>query len=187
MKQKYNDKCKLLFTDTDSLTYHIYTDDFYKDMEDNKEYFDRSDYNMTGYRAKDNTNKKVVNKMKDETNGVPIKEFVGLRSKCYSILLDDRLYDKDGNFYTEKKTAKGVKKSAVKKVINHQDYKNCLSGEFNKERLNVSFYNLKSINHNIGLYQFNKTGLSCFDDKRYLLDDGITSYAYGHHHIKQNQ
>jgi hypothetical protein len=111
IKQKYNDKCKLLFADTDSLTYHIYTEDLYK------EYFDRSDYNMTGYRSQDNTNKNVVNKMKDETNEVPIKEFIGLRSKCYSILLDDRLYDKEGNYYIEKKTAKGVKKSAVKKVI----------------------------------------------------------------------
>jgi hypothetical protein len=65
-------------------------------MNDNKEYFDRSDYDMTGYRNQDNTNKKVVNKMKDETNGVPVKEFIGLRSKLYSILLDDKLYEKGG-------------------------------------------------------------------------------------------
>jgi hypothetical protein len=44
---------------------------------------------MTDYRSRDNMNKKVVNKFKDETNGVPIIEFIGLRSKMYSIILDD--------------------------------------------------------------------------------------------------
>jgi hypothetical protein len=33
-------------------------------------------YDMDGYRSQDNTNKKVVNKFKDETNKVPIVEFV---------------------------------------------------------------------------------------------------------------
>jgi hypothetical protein len=69
MKVKYEDKCKLLFTDTDSRTYHIRTEDVYKNMNDNKELFDISDYNITGYRSQENTNKKVVNKFKDETNG----------------------------------------------------------------------------------------------------------------------
>ena len=35
-------------------------------------------------------NKKVIGKMKDETKGVSIKEFVGLRSKMYSYCLDDK-------------------------------------------------------------------------------------------------
>jgi hypothetical protein len=48
-------------------------------MNDNAEYFDRSDNDMTGYRRQDNTIKNVLNKMKDETNGLQIKEFVGLK------------------------------------------------------------------------------------------------------------
>ena len=50
--------------------------------------------------------------MKDETAGVPIQEFVGLRSKMYSILYGGK----------EKKTAKGVKKAVVKRNIKHADY-----------------------------------------------------------------
>ena len=39
---------------------------------------------------------------------------------------------------------------------------------------------IRSDHHQISSYQINKTSLSCYDDKRYILDDGITSLAYGH-------
>ena len=42
---------------------------------------------------------------------------------------------------------------------------------------------IRSQNHQIGSYEINKVSLSCFDDKRYILEDGISSYAYGHHLI----
>ena len=108
IKEKYGDKARLLFTDTDSLTYHIETEDVYKDCKENKELFDFSDYSLDGYRSKDETNKKVVYKFKDETSGVPIVEFCGLRSKMYSILLDDYIFDKN-ECYIQKKTGKGIK------------------------------------------------------------------------------
>ena len=42
-----------------------------------------------------------------------------------------------------------------------------------------------SINkHELGSYEINKISLSCFDDKRYILKDGIKSYAYGHYDTK---
>ena len=45
IKKKYKDKAELLFTDTDSLMFQIYTDDFYKDIScDILEKFDTSDY-----------------------------------------------------------------------------------------------------------------------------------------------
>ena len=39
---------------------------------------------------------------------------------------------------------------------------------------------IRSDHHVISSYEINKTSLSCFDDKRYIHNDGITSYAYGH-------
>jgi hypothetical protein len=177
IKDKYRDKARLLFTDTDSLTYHIETEDVYKDCKENKELFDFSDYSLDEYRSKDETNKKVVYKFKDETSGVPIVEFCGLRSKMYSLLLDNEV---------EKKTGKGIKKSTLKKCVNHSDYRRCLlSSNFEDQRQLVSFNNLRTIDHNIGLYRYTKVGLSCANDKRYLLDDGITSYSYGHHKINE--
>ena len=44
IKNKYGDRAKLLFTDTDSLTYEIETDDVYKDFSNDKDMFDNSDY-----------------------------------------------------------------------------------------------------------------------------------------------
>ena len=32
--------------------------------------------------------------------------------------------------------------------------------------------------HRIGTYDVCKISLSCFDDKKYILDDGINSFAY---------
>ena len=45
---------------------------------------------------------------------------------------------------------------------------------------------IRSEYHQISSYQINKVSLSPFDDKRYILDDGISSYAYGHDLIKKN-
>ena len=45
IKHKYGNKAKLLFTDTDSLTYEIETNDAYADFWKNKDKFDNSDYN----------------------------------------------------------------------------------------------------------------------------------------------
>ena len=88
IKNKYDNKSKLLFTDTDSLMYEIKTEDICKDFSSNKEMFDFSNYsNKSKYY--DNSNKLVIAKTKDESGGVEIKEFVGLKPKMYSYLIDD--------------------------------------------------------------------------------------------------
>ena len=56
-------------------------------------------------------------KFKDEACGVPITEFVGLRSKMYSFTENN---DKGS------KTAKGINKNVIKKDIGHGDHKNVL-------------------------------------------------------------
>ena len=38
--------------------------------------------------------------------------------------------------------------------------------------------------HKIGTYQINKISLPCFDDKRFILDDGIHTLAYFHKDLK---
>ena len=81
IKNKYNDRAKLLFTDTDSLTYEIEAEDIHKDFWTDKDMFDNSDYpGNSPYYC--NTNKKIIGKFKDEAFGIPITEFISLKSKC---------------------------------------------------------------------------------------------------------
>ena len=75
---KKNFDSEFLFTDTDSLPYEIRQEDVYEEFFKWKDLFDFSNY------SKD-ANKKVIGKMKDEFCGVIINEFVGLKSKMYSM------------------------------------------------------------------------------------------------------
>ena len=61
MKKKYGDRAQLLFTDTDSLMYHVETDDIYADMLEDLDKFDTSDY-PPDHLLHSNTNKKVIGK-----------------------------------------------------------------------------------------------------------------------------
>ncbi|XP_068738120.1 uncharacterized protein [Montipora capricornis] len=170
IKQKYGSKAKLSFTDTDSLTYEIETNDVYQDFWNYKDKFDNSDYSQDSQNF-DLTNKKVIGKFKDEAAGIPITEFVGLRSKMYSYMKDNH---KGG------KTAKGIKKNIIKNNITHENYKNVL---FNNEQMHHTMKTIRSNKHQLGSYELNKVSLSCFDDKRYIHNNGVTSFAYGHYKI----
>ena len=88
IKRKYGDRARLMFTDTDSLTYEIEAEDVYKDFWNDKETFDNSDYpENSPYHC--NANKKVIGVFKDEACGVPITEFIGLKSEMYSYVKDN--------------------------------------------------------------------------------------------------
>ena len=167
IKNKYVDKARLLFTDTDSLTYEIEADNVYQDFWKDKHLFDNSDYPKDNPFF-DNSNKKVIGKFKDEAAGLPIVEFVGLRSKMYSYLKENE----QGS-----RTAKGIKKNVIKQQLQHDNYKDVL---FNKKQLRHEMRVIKSEKHRIGSYVVDKISLSCFDDKRYIHENGVTSYAYGH-------
>ena len=81
IKSKYGNKTRLLFTDNDSLRYEIKTEDVYEGFSNDKKMFDFSNYSANS-KLHDNSNKLEVDKMQDETAGVPIKQFVGLKPKC---------------------------------------------------------------------------------------------------------
>ena len=79
--------------------------------------------------------------------------------------------------FKNNKTAKGVKKNVIKRDLDHSHYLATLQ---NKTIQNHKMKTIRSDHHVVSSYEINKTSLSCYDDKRYILDDGITSYAYGH-------
>ena len=88
LKPTYLDRCKLLFTDTDSFCCHIQTEDLYNDMGENIELFDTSNFEQT-HPLYSKTNHRIVGKFKSETGSLAPLEFVGLRAKTYSLLVPD--------------------------------------------------------------------------------------------------
>ena len=177
IKQNYGNKARLLNMDTDSLTYEIETEDIYKDMSKNvNEIFDTSNYpknHPSGIQS--GINKKVPGKFKDELGGKIMVEFAGLRPKLYSFLtLEDK----------EEKKCKGIKTSVVKNKITFGDYKECL---FNNSILLQEQYGIRSYDHQLFTEKQNKVALTPFDDKRYILEDGVNTLAWGHYKIKDKK
>ena len=137
IKKKYNNRARLLFTDMDSLTYEIEAEDVYKDFGNDKDMFDNSDCpESSPYYC--NVNKKIIGEFKDEACGLPITEFIGLKSKMYSYVKDN---EKGG------RTAKGIKKNVIKNNIRHEDYKNAL---INNEQMHHKIKTIRSQRHQLG-------------------------------------
>ena len=170
VKKKW-EKVKVLYSDTDSLILEIETDNFFADTgEDVEKWFDTSKYPKDHFAAKNGfpvgKNKKVLGMFKDEADGQIIRGFVGLRPKCYSVLMEEK----------QIKKAKGTKKNTVK-GISHEDYVRVLRGEKFPPMKNISF---RSHLHEIFTEQMWKVALSAEDDKRIVMADGIQTLAIGH-------
>ncbi len=179
IKPKYDENATLLFTDTDSLCYEIRTEDFYRDISgDLSKWFDTSNYDK-GHpsRIPTEVNKKVVGMMKDECGGKHIKKFVGLRSKLYAYKMDE------GSGATEVKKCKGVKKCVVRNEITVADFEECL---FSNQPQFRTMNTIRSRQHNVGTERINKMALSADDDKKVILEDGITTLAIGHYRTRVN-
>ena len=75
-----------------------------------------------------------------------------------------------------------IKKNVIKNNIKHEDYKNML---INNEQMHHKMKTIRSQRQQPGSYEINTVLLSCFDDKRYIHDNGGSSYyAYGHYKIE---
>ena len=88
IKNKYENKSKLLIIATDSLIYEIKTQDIYEDFSSNKEMFDFSNCSTKSKPCNDRDNL-AIGKMKDETGGTAIESIFELKPKMYSFLVDD--------------------------------------------------------------------------------------------------
>ena len=85
----------------------------------------------------------------------------------YSLIKEDDKGDKK---------AKGSNKDVIKKM-NDEEF---IDVPFKKEQIRSNMNRIQSKSHQIRAYHFNKFSLSCFDDKKYILDDGIKSFTYRH-------
>ena len=159
------DNVKLLFIDTNILVYDIRNNNVYDQCFEDKHLFDFNGYPKDSVYY-DGLNKKVLGKLKDELNSLRVVEFVGLKSKMYSLISSDN---------KEINKAKGINKK-----LRHKDYVDVL---FNKKVVRHKLKRIQSKLHEIGTYDLNKISLTCFDDKKYVLSNGINTLAYFHKDI----
>ena len=204
IKKTYpGEKSTLCMTDTDSFILEIETEDIFKDMLENHELFDFSGYSsehsmfhgLSSEVIKNlkEKNKKVLGKMKDEMMGLILLEYVGIRPKAYSLKHEKiEFVDEHGNIskkpteqtmlvIAESEKLKGIKKSTVEKTIHHEHFLDCVN---NDTLLHRQFNSFRSYNHKMTTITQNKLALCNYDDKRWILGDGINTHAYGHYKLK---
>ena len=169
IKPKYKEKAKLCYMDTDSFVIHIFTEDFFEDINNDVErWFDTSNYDKNDKRPlQTGMNKKVIGMFKDELGGKIMKEFCALRAKTYTYLMDDD---------SEKKKAKGIKRCVIKRRLMFENYKDSL---FNNKTILKSQQRFKSDHHKVYTEEVNKIALSSNDDKRLQTFNRVTTYPYG--------
>jgi hypothetical protein len=143
-------EARVLYTDTDSLIIDIPTEDIYKEM--NPKDYDTSNYPKE-HPLYSEQNKKELGYMKDELGGEVVLEYVGLRSKMYSVKTATDVLKK----------AKGVSKCVVDKQITHEDYKQTL--ETNEPMYHTNT-NIVSNHHVLFTQQTKKKSLCSEDTKR---------------------
>ena len=158
---------ELLFTDTDSLTYEIKSEDIYEEFFKHKHLFDFSNCPKVS-QFFDEINKKVIGRRKDVSEGKIKGKFVRLKSKMHS------MKDIEGE---ESNTAKGVNIATEFK-----EFKDTL---FNKKIIRHKMRRIQSKKHKLGTYEVDKIPLLCFDDKRFILNDGIHTVAYFQKDLKK--
>ena len=81
---KKNVNTELLFTDADSLDYEIKSENAYEEVSKWKDQLDFGSYSKDS-KFYGEMNKKVIGKIEDEFGGIIVSEFIGLKSKMYSI------------------------------------------------------------------------------------------------------
>ena len=153
--------------DTDSFIFDFKCENVYEEMKKISEIFDFSNYDKNHFLYSD-ANKKKLGYLKDEAAGQLLKTFIGLKSKLYSIE-----YANGGQI----KRCKGLQNIVLKKYINHQDYYDVLK----KDQIIVSENRLiRGRNFQINTIKINKVSHQPMDDKRFILNDKITTLPYGY-------
>lgn len=126
-------------------------------------------------------NNKVIGAFKSETGSEQIVEFVGLRAKMYSYIVN-------GDETNKHFKAKGVARSSLN-MLTHKNYRDCL---FNPDivglgQQSIEMKTIQSKKHELRSVTSTKISLSGNDTKRYIIPTGegrnIETLAFGHYLI----
>lgn len=185
LKTHFN--CSIIFSDTDSGILEItgLNRDYQRKLKSLGEYFDFSAFPETHY-LHDKRNEGIPGKLKIEHHN--LIEFIGIRSKCYSLLLKCQMCANAtelGDFCVNCKKkvcvnkGKGVPNSILKK-LSHSYYNKVLQTE---QLHYVEGHKIQNKNHKLDIVKFRKVGFHNLDTRRHWLENG-ESLAFGHFDIE---
>ena len=139
-------------------------------MKENKQYFDLSESSIDWLQ--DNGNYKKLGCFKDENASYIIKEFLALSPQVYCFI-----HDSDKGKDNEKKVLKGVSNSVIKNDITYKDYKSVLD---TNETIIKTITSIRSFDHQVCTFSQEKKALSSYQDKSYMLPNGIDCVPFGY-------
>ena len=205
LKKFKREDIDLLFTDTDSLCYHIKKQDPFQVMKENEDEFDLSNYNKDHFLYNKKNNKVIgkfkhdivnVPEIKDDSNRKYFDNLFGLTNKNEESIkpktkpnttqilefvgLRSKMYAYETDANKTGKRCKGTKKCVVDKELNFEDYKNVL---FNHQIIKRDQNGFRTHKHQIYTETMNKIALSYDDCKVFICDDNINTYTHGHYKI----
>jgi hypothetical protein len=164
----------------------ITTKNLRKDLKNADFIFDFSNY-PTDHPLFSLEKQNLLGYFRDESKGAIILEFIGVRSKVYSVLSceekDLEFLFTHPDYMTAKKICKGIRRNVIKNDISHSHYRECIS---DITSISASMHILRSNEHSISLQNVNKIAFTSFDCKRFLLQCGIHSVPFGHYIVRDN-
>ncbi len=165
-------------SDTDSILMQVQSSDLVDDLGSIKDIMDFSNYHPQ-HPLFDLTNKKRLNMWKDECGGAIMTEFAGLRPKCYAYKVKPSEFHLeeggDPGKTSETKLCKGVLRSAVKKDLTFDMYKQAL---FESQQFRCQYYKIAMKDDLVFTTRIVKIALNALDTKRFYLDCGVHSVPY---------
>ena len=180
-------QARLLMTDTDSLCYYIPTVDLDGQiLKDEKLY---AEFDFSNLPPSDPLYSQkwcsIPGKMKNESPGGEITEFIGHRAKVYRYEKFTKTSKGKGEKikWSAKKvvkwegTCKGVPKATKEKDLNMEHYRDAI---FKRKKIPVTSTVIRSYQHNIYTVEQTRNALSPYDDKRFMHEDGLDSSPYGY-------
>lgn len=169
LKGQFGSRMKVLFTDTDSFGVEITSNSIHEELSAIKDILDTSGL-PRDHPLYDPSRSRQPGYLKIEYGHTDILAFAGIRPKCYCLDL--------GPTETVVMKCKGIQSAALYRSVSFEDYKNCIFKNVLKE---VTCCSLRTDGkHHVYTMQQRKWALRNFDQKRYILPDGIHTRAFGY-------
>jgi hypothetical protein len=162
--------CEVMMSDTDSFLLACKSYAPTENLDKLKHILDYSNYPST-HKKYNTNNENKLGFWKNENKGKEMVAYCGVRSKSYAEKFKDN--------YAVK--CKGVTK-AGRNEMRFENFVMCVK---TLTKLDVNQHHIRSRNHSIKTIAVNKIAFSSFDDKRYLMQCGVHSVAYGSKFIRE--